>query len=144
MFEISDFYDYCKANQVDIIPYAGCPQPGATIRDQPYYAIFLDFTKIRSTRLLRGVCCHELGHAATGALHKLSSPYELVERSEHRANRWSAEQFLTQEEFRTAFACGCRELWELAEYFDMPEPDVAKALNFWTQCRGVDFNRIAE
>ena len=144
MFEISDFYDYCKANQVDVIPYAGCPQPGATIRDRQYYAIFLDFTKIRSTRLLRGVCCHELGHAATGALHKLSSPYELVERSEHRANRWSAEHFLTQEEFRTAFSCGCRELWELAEYFDMPEQDVAKALNFWTQCRGVDFNQMAE
>ena len=78
MFEISDFYDYCKANQVDVIPYAGCPHPGATIRYQGDYAIFLDFTKIRSTRLLRSVCRHELGHAATGALHKVDSPYELV------------------------------------------------------------------
>ena len=88
MFEISDFYEYCKANQVDVIPYDGCPQPGATVRDQGYYAVFLDFTKIRSTRLLRGVCCHELGHAATGALHKVDSPFELVERNEYRAARW--------------------------------------------------------
>ena len=78
MFELSDFYDYCQKNQVDVIPYAGCPQPGATIRDHGNYAIFLDFTKIPSTRLLRGVCYHELGHAATGALHKVESPYELV------------------------------------------------------------------
>ncbi len=140
MFEISDFYDYCKKNQVDVIPYLGCPQPGATIRYQGNYAIFLDFSKIQSTRLLRSVCCHELGHAATGALHKVDSPYELVERNEYRANRWTAENFLTEEDFRCAFAHDCTELWQLAEYFDLPEKDVAWALNFWTECKGVDFN----
>ena len=141
VFEISDFYKYCRSQQVDIIPYAGCPQPGATVRDGQHYAIFLDFTKLRSTRLLRGVCCHEMGHAATGALHKVNSPYELVERSEYRANRWSAEHFLTQEDFSCAFHDGCRQLWELAEYFDLPEQDVSRALYYWTQCKGVDFNQ---
>ena len=141
MFEISDFYDYCKAHQVDVIPYVGCPQPGATVRDQGCYAVFLDFSKIHSTRLLRGVCCHELGHAATGALHKVGSPYELVERSEYRANRWTAEHYLNQEAFREAFAQGYTELWQLSEYFDMPEPDIQNALNYWTQCKGIDFNK---
>lgn len=99
MFEISDFYHYCKTHQVDVIPYDGCPKPGATIRDDGYYAVFLDFTQIKSTRLLRGVCYHELGHVATGALHKVDSPYELAERSEYRANRWAAENYLTKEAF---------------------------------------------
>lgn len=141
MFEISDFYNYCKANQVDVIPYCGCPQPGATVRCQGDYAIFLDFSKIRSTRLFRSVCCHELGHAVTGALHKVDSPYELVERSEYRANRWTAENFLTCQDFTEAFSAGCTELWQLAEYFDLPEPDVQWALSYWTQCKGVDFNK---
>jgi len=74
VFEISDFYDYCKANNVDVIPFDRCPQPAATVRDQGIYAVFLDFSKIQSTRLLRGVCYHELGHVATGALHKVDSP----------------------------------------------------------------------
>ncbi len=139
MFEISDFYDYCKANQVDVIPYAGCPQPGATVRDQGLYAVFLDFTKIRSTRLLRGVCCHELGHIATGALHKVDSPYELVERSEYRAARWVTENYLTEEAFRDAFAAGCTELWQLSEYFDLPERVIADALTYWTERKGIDF-----
>ena len=90
MFELSDFYEYCRKNQVDVIPFQGVPQPGATVRDGSYYAVFLDFSKIRSTRLLRGVCCHEMGHIATGALHKVDSPYELVERSEYRAGRYFA------------------------------------------------------
>ena len=103
--------------------------------------MFLDFSKIRSTRLLRGVCCHELGHAATGALHKVDSPYELIERSEYRADRWAAEHFLPAEDFREAFQSGCTELWQLAEYFDMPESDVQKALTYWTERKGVDFSK---
>lgn len=141
MFEISDFYQYCRRNDVDVIPFVGCPQPGATVRDQGFYAVFLDFSKIRSTRLLRGVCYHELGHIATGALHKVDSPYELVERSEYRANRWSAEQYLPAEEFREAFGLGYTEPWQLAEYFDLPEGDIRKALQYWTECKGIDFNK---
>ena len=140
MFEISDFYDYCTQHNVAVIPYDRCPQPGATVRDQDFYAVFLDFTKIRSTRLLRGVCYHELGHLATGALHKVDSPYELVERSEHRANRWAAEHYLTKEAFAQAFRQGYTEVWQLADYFELPESDIRSALHYWTECKGVNFN----
>lgn len=140
MFEISDFYNYCKAHQVDVIPYDGCPQPGATIRDDGCYAVFLDFTKIQSTRLLRGVCYHELGHVATGALHKVDSPYELVERSEYRANRWVTENYLTEDAFRTAFSEGYTELWQLSEYFDLPEDCIEAALTYWKECKCINFD----
>lgn len=140
MFEIADFYNYCTEHQVDVIPFGGIPNPGATIRDQEYYAVFLDFTKIRSTRLLRGICCHELGHVATGALHKVDSPYELVERSEYRANRWSAETYLPWEDFQEAFAAGYTEAWQLAEYFELPEQDVCRALTYWKDRRGIEFD----
>ena len=139
MFEISDFYTYCAEHGVDVIPYFGCPQPGATVRDEGYYAVFLDFSKIQSTRLLRGVCCHELGHAATGALHKIDSPYELVERSEYRAARWVAEHYLTEEAFRTAFADGLTELWQLSEYFDLPESTISDALTYWKERKEINF-----
>ena len=139
MFELKHFYDYCKKNRVDVIPYFGMPQPGATLRDGSYYAVFLDFSKILTTRLLKGVCCHELGHIATGALHKVDSPYELVERSEYRANRYMAQAFLTEDAFREAFSAGYTELWQLAEYFDLPEQDIKNALTYWSERRQVDF-----
>ena len=140
MFELSDFYDYCKENDVDVIPYDGCPHPAATIRDGSFYAVFLDFTKIRSTRLLRGICSHEMGHVATGALHKVDSPFELAERSEYRANRWRAHHYLTKEHFLDAFDSGCTEPWQLAEYFDLPERDIQNAYIYWTQRQGVQFH----
>ena len=140
MFELSHFYDYCKKNNVDVIPYMGMPSQGATIRDGSDMAIFLDFSRIRTTRQLRGTCLHEQGHTATGALHKVSSPYETVERSEYRANRWAAEHYLTVQDFCEAFAVGYSEPWQLAEYFDLPEQDIKKALSYWTERKGIDFN----
>ena len=139
MFELSDFYSYCKENNITVLPFDNAPCKGTTMRDADLYAIFLDFTKISSTRQLKGVCCHELGHVATGALHKIESPFETVERSEYRANRWSAETFLTVEDFKEAFADGYTEPWELAEYFDLPEDDVMKAYSYWKDSKGIDF-----
>ena len=141
MFELSDFYHYCKEQKVDVIPYPNCPAAGATIRDEGFYAVFLNFSQIRSTRVLRGVCCHEMGHVATGALHKVDSPYELAERSEYRAKRWTAQQYLTEADFRDAFDAGYTELWQLADFFDMPEADVHAALIYWTERRGINFNQ---
>ena len=140
MFELKDFYDYCRKNRISVIPYMGMPAPGATIRDGGQYAVFLDFSQLMTTRQLRGVCCHEMSHIATGALHKVSSPYELVERSEYRANRYTARRYLTEKAFREAFAAGCTELWQLAEYFDLPEQDVKSALTYWSERQCVDFN----
>lgn len=140
MFDLSHFYDYCQQNNVDIIPFSNMPAEGVTMRISGDYAIFLDFTKILSTRLLKGICYHELGHAATGALHKVDSPFETVGRSEYRANRWSTEYFLTVQDFREAFSAGYTELWQLAEYFDLPERDIKNALTYWTERKGIDFN----
>lgn len=140
MFELSDFYSYCRDNEIDVILYDGAPREGTTIRDGDWYAIFLDFTKIVSTRTMKGICYHELGHAGSGALHKVDSPFEKVERSEYRANRWSAEHFLTVQDFRDAFAAGYSELWQLADYFDLPEQDIKNALTYWSERKGIDFN----
>lgn len=139
MFELRDFYTHCRSAGVDVIPYLGAPAAGTTIRDGEYYAIFLDFTKIPSLTKLKSVCLHELGHAATGALHKVSSPYETVERSEYRAHRWAWEHYVTEDQFREAFAEGLTETWQLSDYFGLPEEDIQKALHFWTDRRGVVF-----
>ena len=140
MFDLANFYQFCENNDVDIIPYLNAPSEGTTIRDEDCYAIFLDITKLRSIKVYNGVCLHEVGHVATGALHKVDSPYETVERSEYRANRWGFENYLKVEEFKEAFAAGYTELWQLSDYFDLPEETIRKALSYWTERRGINFN----
>ena len=132
MFELSQFYDYCRQNRVDVIPYRGIPQPGATIRDGGQYAVFLDFSQIMSTRLLRGICAHEVGHAATGALHKVSSPYDLIAKHEYKADKWAIEQLVPARELDAAVAHGCTDLYSLAEHFDVTVPLMEKAVSLHT------------
>lgn len=142
MFELSNFYDYCTDNNILVIPFAGMPSEGATVRDGNAYGIFLDFTKMDTTRQIRGTCMHEQGHTATGALHKVSSPFETVERAEHRVHRWTAETYLTVEDFQEAFSAGYTEPWQLAEWFDLPEQDVVTAYKYWTVNKGIQFPLI--
>ena len=143
MFTLADFYNFCEYNDVDIIPYFDAPSEGTTIRDEDYYAIFLDLVKLHgSMKLFKGVCLHEVGHVATGALHKIDSPFETVERSEYRANRWGYENYLNVDDFRGAFAAGYTELWQLADYFDLPEETIKNALSYWTEQKGIDFNEV--
>ena len=49
--------------------------------------------------------------------------------------------FLTEEEFREAFSYGYTEPWQLSEYFDLPQREIECAYHYWTDCRGVDFNK---
>ena len=62
----------------------------------------------------------------TGALHKISSPYELVARNENKACRASFEKYLPPQELQRAMDSGYREPWQIADFFDLPEEDIKK------------------
>ena len=53
----------------------------------------------------------------------------------------SREHYLTEEAFRTAFAEGNTELWQLSDYFDLPESCIADALAYWKERKGIDFTK---
>ena len=140
MFSLSEFYGYCKQNDVDIMPFAALPRPACTVRDGRYYAVVLNFKRLHTVRQVRTAMLHESGHLHTGALHKVDSPFQLVAQNEHRADADSFRRFLPAEEICQAMRQGYTEPWQLADYFDLDEDYIKKALHYWTECRGVDFN----
>lgn len=141
MFCLSDFYNYCIENDVDVIPFNHLPASAATVRYRGDYSVGLNFEQIRTARQLRTVTMHEVGHLHTGALHKVDSPFQLVEQSEYRADADSFRRYLPVSEIADAMQKGYTEPWQLAEYFDLDEDYIKKALHYWTECRGVDFNK---
>lgn len=140
MFELSDFYHYCRTHEVDIIPFPRLPRPALTAREGGYYAVGLDPLQLTTTRKLRTAMMHESGHLRTGALHKLESPYQVVAQAEHRANADAFAHYLPAAELQAAMRAGYTEPWQLAEYFDLDEAYICQALDFWANCRGFDFN----
>ena len=71
----------------------------------------------------------------------MDSPFQLVAQNEHRADADSFRRCLPAEEIRQAMRQGYTELWQLADYFDLDEDYIKKALHYWTECRGIDFNQ---
>ena len=86
MFQLSDFYGYCKQNDVDVMPFAMLPRAACTVRDGQNYAVVLNFKRLHTVRQMRTAMLHESGHLHTGALHKVDSPFQLVEQNEYRAD----------------------------------------------------------
>ena len=117
------------------ITFAGA----ATIEVGGRYGIFLDFERLAGLTEVRGALAHELGHCATGCTHRVSSPYDLVSRHEYKADRWAIQRYLPFEALQEAMAAGCREPWHLAEWFQLPEPFVRRALNYYLYVRGMRF-----
>ncbi len=144
MFELHDLYDDCDNSDAFIMIWPGMPAPAATIRDGECTCIAFDCTKLKTTRELRGAAMHEDGHLQTGCLHKVDSPYQIVAQAEHRADAYSFQRFLTSNEISEAMRNGYTQIWQLAEYFDLPEKTIQKALHYWTECKGIDFNKNTE
>ncbi len=136
------FLHFAGRAGVDVIPYPIAVAPAATLRLRGQYAVFFDPVLMR--RLPQAerneVLAHEQGHCATGALHKLSSPYDLIEKHEQTADRWAFEHYLPFDELRAAMRMGLTEPWEMAEWYDFPEEFIRRALAYYREAKGLSFD----
>lgn len=93
----------------------------ATIEQGGRYGVFMDFGNIHTSAEELVAVAHEGGHISTGATHKVDSPYDLIEKHEHKANKWAIQRLIPEEQLDEAVASGCTELWQLAEHFGVTE-----------------------
>ena len=137
MSALNDFYTYAREEDIDIYAYPIGFRIAASLRLGSQRATFFDFDQLPTLADTNWAAAHESGHHHTGAYHKADSPYQLVAQAEYRADRWAFEHYLSPAQFHRAFQAGCTQTWELAEWFDLPEPVIKKALHYWKECRGV-------
>lgn len=140
MFADQEFYDYCINNNVDVFFFDRLPAKAVTACIHGHYGVGFNATRLDSVRELRTAMAHESGHLRTGALAKVDSPFQLIEQNEYRADADSFSRYLPPEELRAAMQAGYTEPWQLADYFDMEEDYIKKALHYWTECRGIKFD----
>ncbi len=142
MSVLGDVYEYCTNNDVQLIIYPIRVAPAATIRDCCNindYFIFLDAGSLHSLQQMSSVAAHEIGHVATGALHKVTSPLELVGKNEYKAQRWTTERFVPYEKLKESLRQGA-QVWELAEMFELTESDIQWAYDYYKERRGLVFD----
>ena len=103
--------------------------------------LVIDRSRCKTVAKERTILAHEAGHYLSGAFYLAYSPYEIKEQAENKAFAASVEKYLPVCKLRRAMAHGMTEPWQLADYFDLDEDYIIKALHYWTECRGVDFNQ---
>ena len=145
MVKLTDIHEDLIANKAQLYFYPLGFAEAATVKHNSAdeYGIFLDPAQLHGMADLKAKLAHECGHCATGAVHKANSPFQLIEKVEHRANRWMFERYFTLEQFAEALTLGYRTEWELAEWFEMPEGIVRQAVHYYMCNIGVSFNSLA-
>lgn len=142
--DFADVYQDVKNVGAKVYPYEIGFCDAATIELDGQYGIFLDFKKFCTMRDILWALEHEVAHCATGCTHKLSSSYDLIEKHEYKANRYAIEKYLSFQDLHAAMRSGYSTVADLADHFNVPEVAIKKALHYWTECRGINFNELKE
>lgn len=96
----------------------------------PGYVV-LDF-RLVGTVEERTRAAHELGHNARAAFYCREDPTYIKKRCENKADRWAIKKLIPKDELDNAVSHGITEPWELAEYFNVTQDMMEKAMWFYT------------
>lgn len=94
--------------------------------------IAIDPLRLRSEQEEREKLAHELGHCVTGSFYNQWAACDIRQKHENRADKWAIQKLIPQEELDKAVEAGCTQVWELAEYFNVTEDFMKKAICLYT------------
>ena len=82
---------------------------------------------------------HELGHCETDSFYSIYSPLVTRDKLERRANVWAIEHTIPIGRLNALIKEGVREVWELAERFEVTVEFMHAALEYY-RCGEVHFD----
>lgn len=94
----------------------------------PEGLIAMDVDKMKNSQEEKVFLAHELGHIETGSFYNVHSGLDVRGKHERRADKQAIKMLVPKDELDKAVREGYRELWELAEYFDVSEDFMKKAI----------------
>lgn len=125
---ITTLYNYAEDIDVQIETLELEDVNALSLNTKHFKAIAIDENKFDDTAELKTSLAHELGHHATCSFYNIDNHLDVRSKHEYRADKWAIERLLPKEEMQEALECGVVEVWELAEYFEVTEELVKKAM----------------
>ena len=130
--ELRTLYDLAAQQNIEVIPFP-LPQNGSmsVMSDTGCCAIGMD-ESIRDGSIQERIhLSHELGHCLTGSFYNIYAAIDCRQRHENRADKWAIQALIPVEDLDEAIACGCTEVWDLADRFGVTEDFIRKALCYY-------------
>ena len=130
--ELRTLYDLAAQQNIEVIPFP-LPQNGSmsVMSDTGRCAIGMDESIRDGSTQERIHLSHELGHCLTGSFYNIYAAIDCRQRHENRADKWAIQALIPVEDLDEAIACGCTEVWDLADRFGVTEDFVRKALCYY-------------
>ena len=108
---LDELYIYAEDREIEVDDFSMRELVSASF---PEGWIAIDTKKIKTKAEEKITLAHEVGHCETGSF-------------------WSYKTLIPHEELLAAIKRGITEIWELAEYFDVPCEFMQKAAEYWRQ-----------
>ncbi|MCI8411974.1 MAG: hypothetical protein HFJ40_06050 [Clostridia bacterium] len=129
--ETSALYDKIEKENINYINAKLLFTRGAIAHCNNLTAIVVDDNQIKSQVSENTVLIQELGHYMAGAYYRTNSQYELIDKMEHKADKKSWQEFLPYEKIIKLMKNGLTTATQLAEYFNVEVPYMARCLNYY-------------
>ena len=126
---LNELYEIAQENNICIYEFPLNPIKSMSVPG----AIGMDTKHIKTSSEERVRLAHELGHCIKYAFYTGSSPLELREQKEYRANKWAIQKLIPFRQLHKALKQGITEAWSLAEYFNVTDDFMQKALDLYEE-----------
>ncbi len=128
----SELYEIAEKNGTEII-CCDLPETSSVSVRTPSGRCYIgiDPFEIETTAEERVHIAHEIGHCETLAFYNAYSPLEVRGKQEKKADRWAALKLVPVRELTDALKNGIKEIWDLAEHFDVTEEFMLKAIEIY-------------
>lgn len=130
--ELLELYQLADAEHIPVYSF-DLPQTHSLslMNNDGSCAVAIDPFGLNSTKDEKIRLAHELGHCVTGSFYNRYSDFDIKARSEYKADKWAIKKLIPKDELQAALEQGYTEPWDLAEYFNVTEGFIIKAVNFY-------------
>lgn len=130
--ELLELYQLADAEHIPVYSF-DLPQTQSLslMNNDGSCAVAIDPFGLNSTKDEKIRLAHELGHCVTGSFYNRYSDFDIKARSEYKADKWAIKKLIPKDELQAAFEQGYTEPWDLAEYFNVTEEFIIKAVNYY-------------
>lgn len=131
LMETSELYKMMEDENIYYINHHLSSTQGMIAHYKDLTVIVVDDKKIKGQVGENTVLIQELGHYMAGAYYNTNSPYELIQKMEHNADKKAWETFFPYEEIKKLMKNGLTTATQLAEYYHVEAPYMARCLNYY-------------
>lgn len=129
--ETTSLYNILENENIQYVNHSLKNSDGMIAHYKDVTAIIVDEQQTTTTTSKNTVLIQELGHYYSGSYYRTNSPFELVEKMEYKADKKSWETFFPYAKIKDLMRKGLTTVTQLAEYFDVEPPYMAKCVNYY-------------